>query len=173
MTLGVLPINAAALPRVTQLINKTNQFNLTTRRYTEAEVERLAGDPAVVALALRLSDKFGDNGLISVVIARPDGALAERELLIDSWLMSCRVLGRQVEAATLGALVAAAGRLGATALVGEYRPSGRTAMVAAHYERLGFSTQPAPAGAEAGATFWRLDIGAAVLPSHFIKVITP
>ena len=173
MTLDVQPVDAATLPRVTQLINKTNQFNLTTRRCTEAEVERLAGDPAVVALALRLSDKFGDNGLISVVIARPDGTVAERELLIDSWLMSCRVLGRQVEQATLGALLDAAGRLGATALVGEYRPSGRNAMVASHYERLGFSLQPAPPGAAAGATFWRLDIGAAFLPSHFIKVVTP
>lgn len=172
MTLAVSPVDAAALPRVTQLINKTNQFNLTTRRYTEAEVERLAGDPAVIALALRLADKFGDNGLISVVIARPDGTFGEQELLIDSWLMSCRVLGRQVEEATLGALIAAASRLGAVALLGEYRPSGRNAMVASHYERLGFSIQSAPADAEAGATFWRLDIGGAALPPHFIKVVS-
>ena len=92
------------LARVSQLTNKTNQFNLTTRRYTEAEVERMASDRQAIALALRLEDKFGDSGLISVVLARPDAAIEADELLIDSWLMSCRVLGRQVESAVLGVL---------------------------------------------------------------------
>src|SRR5690606_22714754 len=108
MVLTASPIGAAELARSTQLINKTNQFNLTTRRYSEAEVERIASDPAAVALAFRLADKFGDNGLISIVLARPDSAVAKDELLIDSWLMSCRVLGRQVEDAVLEVLTNAA-----------------------------------------------------------------
>ena len=90
MVLRVSRIGSAELARATQLINKTNQFNLTTRRYTEAEVERMASDRQAIALALRLEDKFGDSGLISVVLARPDAAIEADELLIDSWLMSCR-----------------------------------------------------------------------------------
>lgn len=170
MTLAAAPVGKAELPRVTQLINKTNQFNLTTRRYTEAEVEQLASDPQAVALALRLSDKFGDNGLISVLLARPDESLSPGELLIDTWLMSCRVLGRQVEEAVLGVLAAAAARRGKKALVGEYRCTPRNAMVAGHYQRLGFATRPAPQGAEPGSTFWQYELTLPLSPTHFIKV---
>ena len=170
MTLTAASVDGATLPRVTQLINKTNQFNLTTRRYTDAQVEHLAADPAGVALALRLSDKFGDNGLISVVIARPDAALEKNELLIDTWLMSCRVLGRQVEQATLSVLVDAARRRGATALVGEYRTTARNSMVSQHYAQLGFDIRPAPAGADPQSTFWRLDLETSSIPPHFIQV---
>ncbi|MDB5932487.1 MAG: methoxymalonyl-ACP biosynthesis protein [Polaromonas sp.] len=170
MALTATPVGPAELARVTQLINKTNQFNLTTRRYTEAEVEQLAGDAASVALAVRLRDKFGDNGLISVVLARPGTGLAPGELLIDTWLMSCRVLGRQVEEAVLGVLAGAAARAGATALIGEYRPTSRNAMVAEHYPKLGFVPWPAPAGAEPGAGFWRHDLTVHSLPHHFIEI---
>ncbi|MEO5659192.1 MAG: HAD-IIIC family phosphatase [Polaromonas sp.] len=170
MTLTATAVAQPDLPRVTQLINKTNQFNLTTRRYTEAEVARIAGDPASVALALRLRDRFGDNGLISVVLARPDRGLPPDELLIDTWLMSCRVLGRQVEEAVLGVLAAAAARTGAQALIGQYRPGARNAMVAGHYQRLGFVPQPGPEGAEPDSVFWRYDLRADVPPTHFIKV---
>jgi FkbH-like protein len=169
MTMVVSPIGAAELPRATQLTNKTNQFNLTTRRYTEPEVAEIAGDPAAVAVALRLRDRFGDNGVISVVMARPDPALDEGELLIDTWLMSCRVLGRQVEQATLGVLSQAAESRGAKALIGEYRPTAKNGMVAGHYARLGFKPVEAPAGADANATFWRYDLPAES-PPHFIKV---
>ena len=173
MTLTATAVGASDLPRVTQLINKTNQFNLTTRRYTEAEVARIADHPASVTLALRLRDKFGDNGLISVVLARPDSAWQADELLIDSWLMSCRVLGRQVDAAALGVLVAAALQSGAQALIGEYRPSNRNGMVADHYPRLGFKPQPVPDDAETDSVFWRYELRKGVLPTHFIKVAGP
>ena len=144
MVLRVSRIGSAELARATQLINKTNQFNLTTRRYTEAEVERMASDRQAIALALRLEDKFGDSGLISVVLARPDAAIEADELLIDSWLMSCRVLGRQVESAVLDVLADAAAAAGWRALVGEYRPTERNGMVAEHYPRLGFEQRSAP-----------------------------
>lgn len=170
MVLRVSRIGAAELARVTQLINKTNQFNLTTRRYTEAEVERMASDPQTIALALRLEDKFGDNGLISVVLARPDAAIEADELLIDSWLMSCRVLGRQVEAAVLEVLADAAAAAGWGALVGEYRPTERNGMVAEHYPRLGFEQRPAPASAIADASFWRYELASRAPINHHIQV---
>lgn len=170
MTLAAAPIGKAELPRVTQLINKTNQFNLTTRRYTEAEVAQLASNTDAVALALRLSDKFGDNGLISVLLARPDAGLQPDELLIDTWLMSCRVLGRQVEEAVLGVLAAAAERRGKKALVGQYRATPRNGMVAGHYQRLGFMARPAPQGAEPGSTFWQYALTSNPPLTHFIKV---
>lgn len=170
MILRVTRIGPAELARSTQLINKTNQFNLTTRRYTEAEVERITGDPRAIALALRLEDKFGDNGLISVVLARPDAGIEANELLIDSWLMSCRVLGRQVEAAVLEALADAAAAAGWHALVGEYRPTERNGMVAEHYPQLGFQQRPAPAGAERDASFWRYELASRAPLDHFIQV---
>jgi len=170
MVLTATPIGAAELARSTQLINKTNQFNLTTRRYGEAEVDRIASDPRSVALAIRLADKFGDNGLISVVLARPDAAIADDELLIDSWLMSCRVLGRQVEEAVLEVLARAASAAGYDALIGEYRPTERNGMVAEHYPRLGFVQHPAPADAASEATFWRYELTSTRTPRHFIEV---
>jgi len=170
MVLTATPIGAAELVRSTQLINKTNQFNLTTRRYSEAEVERIAGDARSVALAIRLADKFGDNGLISVVLARADATVADDELLIDSWLMSCRVLGRQVEEAVLDVLAKAASAAGYSALIGEYRPTERNSMVAEHYPRLGFVQYPAPDEAVSEATFWRYALDSNRSPRHFIEV---
>jgi FkbH-like protein len=124
------------MPRITQLINKSNQFNLTTRRYTEQQVRAVMDDPRALGLQLRLHDRFGDNGVIAIVIAR----LAEAgTLTIDAWLMSCRVLGRQVEEATLNLLVEQARALGAERLLGRYVPTERNGMVCQHYERLGFS----------------------------------
>ncbi|WP_407290747.1 HAD-IIIC family phosphatase [Stutzerimonas zhaodongensis] len=170
MVLTATPIGPAELARSTQLINKTNQFNLTTRRYSEAEVERIAADPHSVALAIRLTDKFGDNGLISVVLARPDAAVADDELLIDSWLMSCRVLGRQVEEAVLDVLIDFAIAAGYRALIGEFRPTERNGMVAEHYPRLGFAQHPAPANAASEATFWRYELTSTDTSRHFIEV---
>ena len=124
------------LKRIVQLINKTNQFNLTTRRYTSEEVVAVIDDPAAFGLQLRLLDRFGDNGIIAIVIGRKSGEDVE----IDTWLMSCRVLGRQVEQATLNLVRAEAERLGARRLIGEYRPTPKNGMVRAHYEKLGFAT---------------------------------
>ena len=170
MRLAAKPVGGADLVRVTQLTNKTNQFNLTTRRRAEAEVEALAADPANVALSFRLADRFGDNGLIGVVLARPDAAWPEDALLIDTWLMSCRVLGRGVEAASLGVLFEFAARRGARVLVGEYRPTAKNGLVRDHYAKLGFAPVPAPPGAATGATFWRLELDSAPVPQHFMEV---
>lgn len=172
MVLTAAPIEAAELARSTQLINKTNQFNLTTRRYGEVEVEQLANDPRAVTLAIRLKDKFGDNGLISVVLARPDSRFAADELFIDTWLMSCRVLGRQVEQAVLDVLIKSATRAGYKSLIGEYLPTPRNGMVAEHYSRLGFASRPQPERHEPDASFWQYDITSQpVTTNHFIEVI--
>jgi FkbH-like protein len=137
--------DAAGLARIVQLINKSNQFNLTTRRYGEPDVRAVMEDPRALGLQLRLTDRFGDNGVIAIVIGRLDGAGA---LEIDTWLMSCRVLGREVEPATLNLLAAQAAALGARRLVGRYLPTKKNAMVQDHYARLGFTvTDTAPDGA--------------------------
>ena len=125
------------LRRILQLINKTNQFNLTTRRYTEDEILALMEDPLSFGLQLRLIDRFGDNGIIGIVIGRQRD---DNDLLIDTWLMSCRVLGRQVEKATLNVVVLEAQKRGACRLVGEYRSTEKNEIVRNHYLNLGFSS---------------------------------
>jgi hypothetical protein len=95
MSASILPFKTKNLERISQLTNKTNQFNLTTRRYTNAEIEAIAQNPNMISLTGHLKDKFGDNGLISVVIATRRGHQVE----IDLWLMSCRVLKRDMELA--------------------------------------------------------------------------
>ena len=124
------------LQRVVQLINKTNQFNLTTRRYGADDIRAIMADSRAFGLQLRLSDRFGDNGIIAIVIGRPEGG---EDLLIDTWLMSCRVLGRQVEPATLRIIGETARLLGARRLIGEYLPTKANRMVKDHYSKLGFT----------------------------------
>jgi FkbH-like protein len=124
------------LNRTVQLINKTNQFNLTTRRYTEADVLSVMQDNSAFAAQLRLVDRFGDNGIIAIVIGR---LIEEEAVLLDTWLMSCRVLGRQVEPTTLNLAAALAKDLGARRLIGEYIPTAKNGMVKDHYAKLGFS----------------------------------
>jgi len=134
MTAEIAPFSPLYLDRITQLINKTNQFNLTTRRYTSAEVEAIAHHPDYVTLYGRLADRFGDNGLVSVVIGR----VANEMLELDVWLMSCRVLNREMELAVFDALVEQCQIREIGKIVGVYRPSKKNGMVADHYPKLGF-----------------------------------
>jgi FkbH-like protein len=144
------PFDAISRPRIAQLINKSNQFNLTTRRYTEADVARVEQDPDYFTLQVRLTDIFGDNGMISVIIcrARPDAAWA-----IDTWLMSCRVLSRGVERMVLKEILHHARARGVRRLFGDYHPTDRNKMVEHHYRDLGF--RPVSAQADGGTT-WEL-----------------
>jgi len=151
MELHCGPFDPIGLPRIVQLINKTNQYNLMTRRYTDAEVQAVMADPSALHLQCRLQDRFGDNGVIAIVIGRLD---AERNLVIDTWLMSCRVLGRQVEAATLTVIAKRAGAMGASALIGSFRPSPKNEMVRDHYQKLGFDEL----GKKDGDTKWILPL---------------
>ena len=143
--------DSVSLQRVVQLINKTNQFNLTTRRHGEAEIRAVMDDPAAIGLQMRLLDRFGDNGIVAIVIGR----LAGDVLDIDTWLMSCRVLGRQMEAATLSLLASQAREIGAKQLIGHYVPTAKNGMVREHYATLGFHKVSEAAD---GATVWRLEL---------------
>lgn len=134
MSAEIGPFIPVYLERITQLINKTNQFNLTTRRCTSAEVEAMAADPCWVTLYGRLADKFGDNGLVSVLAGR----VHEEMLQIDLWLMSCRVFKREMEFAMFDALVERCQESGIRKIVGVYLPSKKNAIVSSLYASLGF-----------------------------------
>ena len=130
---GFTPYNT---PRVAQLSQRSNQFNLRTVRYTEADVVALAADDKAVDLSFTLEDRFGDNGLVAVVVMKP---MDEESLFVETWLMSCRVLKRGMEDFTLNTMVAAAKVRGYKRIVGEYIPTAKNGMVADHYRRMGFT----------------------------------
>ena len=134
MTALITPFNSIDAPRIAQLIAKSNQFNLTTRRRTEAEVIALIDDPAYATFTMRLSDRFGEHGLIAIVIGRIEGA----EFHVDTWLMSCRVLMRQVEEEVLNEIVRLAAVNGCQTVLGTYLPTAKNAMVRELYPRMGF-----------------------------------
>ena len=123
-------------PRVAQLSQRSNQFNLRTVRYTDADIEALANDPNVIDLSFTLEDKFGDNGLIAVTIMRP---LDKETLFVDTWFMSCRVLKRGMENFTLNTMVEKARAAGYKKVIGEYLPTPKNKMVENHYTGLGFT----------------------------------
>ena len=132
---GVIKEFAAVdVPRLSQLINKSNQFNLTTHRRSEVEVIAVMKDPGCVGFSLRLKDRFGDHGLISVVIGQKRGDT----MFIDTWLMSCRVLKRQVEEEVLSEVARLAKLRGCHRLEGLYLPTAKNEMVLDFYGRMGF-----------------------------------
>lgn len=137
MESSVEPFTKFNTPRVAQLSQRSNQFNLRTVRYTEADIKNMADDSNIVSLAFSLKDKFGDNGLIAVVILKK---LNEEELFIDTWFMSCRVLKRGMENFTLNKIVEIARKIGAKRIIGEYIPTLKNEMVKDHYKSLGFSS---------------------------------
>ena len=150
MTITFQPFDATGRARIVQLINKSNQYNLTTRRYTDPEVATAEDDPEVFTLQVRLVDVFGDNGMISVVICRPGKADSWE---IDTWLMSCRVLGRRVEHMVLREVLDHARAAGIHKLSGTYLPTDRNKLVVDHYEKLGFTKVEEDAS---GVTRWEM-----------------
>lgn len=150
--------------RIVQLINKSNQFNLTTKRYTDEDVVAVMDDPNAFGLQLRLLDRFGDNGIIAIIIGR---LLDNKDLYIDTWLMSCRVLGRQVEPTTLNLICQEAAKLGAKRVLGEYIPTKKNGMVRDHYAKLGFTVMETD---EAGGNRNLLDLASFVPADTFIHV---
>jgi len=159
----VEPITESNLARVTQLVNKTNQFNLTTRRMTEAEVRALVEDGAAYTATTRLDDRFGSNGLISVVMGR----VSDGVLVIDNWLMSCRVLKRGVEAMEMERLLAFCRQRSVDRIVGRYLPTSKNKLVERHYADLGFTEI---AGDGPGTT-WHFNVAEqSLLRAHHIAV---
>jgi len=163
MSAEIGPFLPVYLERITQLINKTNQFNLTTRRYTSAEVESMASDPDWITIYGRLADRFGDNGLVSVIAGR----VQDKMLQVDLWLMSCRVFKREMEFAMFDALVERCQELGVCKIVGVFIPSKKNAIVGSLYASLGFLS----AGAKPnGETRWEYVVPRSYEPrNHYIR----
>ena len=166
MTITFQPFDATGRARIVQLINKSNQYNLTTRRYTDPEIVAAEENPEVFTLQVRLTDLFGDNGMISVVICRPGEAGAWD---IDTWLMSCRVLERKVEHMVLREILEHARAGGIRKLTGTYRPTDRNKLVIGHYARLGFTKVSEQAS---GLTRWELLVNEEGPESAPMKVVS-
>jgi FkbH-like protein len=143
------------ISRISQLTNKSNQFNLTTRRYTQEDITAFAEDDNYITLYGKLTDKFGDNGVVSVVIAKQNGSCAD----ITLWLMSCRVLKRNMEHAMLDELVRLSEERGISVLKGYYFPTAKNAMVKDFYKTMGFEKLSED---ENGSTEWQF-----VIPGNY------
>ena len=156
MQINFSPFDATGRARIAQLISKSNQFNLTTKRYSELDVKRLEEDSAYYTRQIRLKDILGDNGMISVIICKKTSNILE----IDTWLMSCRVLGRRVEEAALLDIVKYAKNVGAVKLIGIYSPTDRNVIVKDHYRKLGF----AKISGDSVIETWELDLAKYVTP---------
>ena len=157
----------ADLGRVTQLFNKTNQFNTTTRRYTAEEVANFAAAAETMTLQFRLLDKYGDNGIVSAMILRPDSKQPE-VFEIDNWVMSCRVFGRQLEFEAMNIAVEQARRRGMKALRATYIPTPKNGVISELYPSLGFC--PVGDGTPGnGGTCWFLDLAKHITRSTHIS----
>lgn len=143
------------MSRIAQLTNKSNQFNLTTKRYTQTEIEEISQNPDYLTLYGKLEDKFGDNGVVSIVIGRITGENRD-ELHMELWLMSCRVLKRDMEFAMMDELVEKARESGIKRIVGYYYPTVKNAMVKDFYNLQGFSKVSED---EEGNTVWEYILG--------------
>lgn len=151
------------LQRITQLTNKSNQFNVTTKRYTQAQMQEVFESDKYIRLFGRLIDKFGDNGVVSVVI----GEKKEMQLHIDLWLMSCRVLKRDMELAMLDRLVEECKAAGMTEIIGYYYPTAKNKMVKELFGSFGFDKLSED---ESGNTVWKLGVGSYESKCRFIKI---
>lgn len=148
MELSIQGVDASTLARAAQLSQRTNQFNLTTRRYSEADLAGFLESSTHEAYCLGVRDRFGDSGVVGLVITVRDGI----QVRIDTFLLSCRVLGRTVEDAALTFLLHRARKLGATEMIGLFRPTAKNAPAADFYARSGFE----PVGDRDGESLWRL-----------------
>jgi FkbH-like protein len=157
MSMAAGPFEDVDMPRIAQLINKTNQFNTTTRRRTLDEVRAIASAPEYLTLQARLSDRFGDNGLISAVIIEPVQQ-APGTYEIETWVMSCRVFGRQLEYEIMNSLVALAKKAGARRLLASYKPTSKNALIKNLYTDLGFEPLPVNSSGSPDEMRWSLDL---------------
>lgn len=163
MNAGITDFLPVYLQRITQLTNKSNQFNVTTRRYSGSEMEEVAKSPDHIRLCGQLSDKFGDNGVVSVVIGRCENTT----LHIELWLMSCRVLKRDMELAMLDELVKKCRERGIDKIIGYYYRTPKNNMVSELFGSFGFTLESKN---ENGDSVWSLDITSYINKNHVIKV---
>jgi FkbH-like protein len=144
------PVDAMALPRVLDLVHKTNQYNVTTRRYSAGQLAEMMVDPRYGVFCLRLADRFGDHGIVGAAIVR----LQLPTAVIDTFLLSCRVIGRTAETALLSYLARWAAVHGARELTGEFVPTGRNAPAEGLFRDHGFTS----AGRDGASTSWTLSL---------------
>ena len=156
MSVDFGPFTTFDIARIAQLIGKTNQFNPTTRRYSLQDVTRFMSDDRCVTLQFRLIDRFGDNGLVSAMILRPD-PLTPDLVEIDSWVMSCRVFGRQLEREAMNIAVETARHRNVRAFHARYIPTPKNGVVSRLYPELGFTLASAHPSAD-GETHWCLQL---------------
>jgi len=164
MTSDTKPFDDFNIPRIAQLSQRSNQFNLRTVRYTEEDIKRIAQSDKYLTLSFTLEDKFGNNGLICVIILEKrckDEACAVSTLFIDTWFMSCRVLKRGMEVYTLNSIVELAKANGYEQIIGEYIPTTKNEMVRDHYKNLGFE-------AASAENLWKLDVSKYEMKNHYI-----
>jgi FkbH-like protein len=166
MVAEIHPFRPLDLPRVAQLVAKSNQFNLTTQRHSEAELGAIMTHPDTGHFSVRLRDRFGDHGLISVVILRFAKGVAE----VDTWLMSCRVLKRGVEEGVLNEIIRLAQGRGCEEIRGVYRPTPKNTLVQGLYLQMGFS--PCPAGGKDEGICYSLRTAGFSPRKHHIKIRT-
>jgi FkbH-like protein len=166
MKADVRPVDDADLPRVVQLLSKTNQFNLTTRRHTRENLLGLIGRDRSIPLTFRMADRFGDYGLVGVVIGVPLADDPDR-VVIDTWLMSCRVIGRTFERFMFGEFLGRCRELGYRGIIGEYTPTRKNGLVADLYERLGFG-RLAPSGGDEMVRH-ALEVEGSARPETFVE----
>ena len=167
MQAEIRPFVPEYLARIAQLTNKTNQFNLTTKRYSQAEMEAIAADPSFLTLYGKLEDRFGDNGVVSVILGKKSADTLDLEL----WLMSCRVLKRDMEYAMLDELVANCKASDIHVIRGYYIPTAKNAMVREFYAQMGFEKVRE---AQDGSTEWIFRIPDTYEPkNHVIRVGGP
>jgi FkbH-like protein len=152
----VQPFNSFTIPRVAQLTQRSNQFNLRTIRYTEEELKKISNSKDYFTLSYTLEDKFGDYGLISVLILKKE----DNALFIDTWIMSCRVLKRNMEHFVLNDIVELAEKNGYDIIVGEYLPTAKNELVKDHYKDLAFASEDGR---------WKLEINSYNQKPNFIK----
>jgi FkbH-like protein len=162
----IAPVSPSTLARIAQLTQKTNQFNLTTRRYTEQQVSAMAGRSGWQVLSIRVRDRFGDHGLVGVAITRDEDEACE----IDTFLLSCRVIGRTVETALLSNLAHSAVGRGRTILCGWFLPTKKNAPSREFYSRHGFELKMQ----NSEGSFWTLDLkGQPIACPEWIKITVP
>jgi FkbH-like protein len=156
----VVPVDEFTLARVAQLTQKTNQFNLTTRRYTEQQIEDLARRPGWQVLSLRLRDRYADNGLVGVAITHDEAGVCR----IETFLLSCRVIGRTVETALLAYLAEAARERGARSLQGRFVPSKKNAPAKDFYRAHGFSLISTTSSGDVSEELWGAELSGPAAP---------
>lgn len=154
MVMDIAPFDELGRSRIAQLINKSNQFNLTTRRYNEEAVRDMTADPSLLCWQVSLKDSFGQHGVVGIVIVRTDGA----DWAIDTWVQSCRVLSRGVEEAIMNSLFQTAARHGAETVHGLFIETARNGLVVDFYDRMGFQRAEGAVGDEGLAYVCRVDL---------------